>query len=189
MGGIRGPLKLLFCVGRHDYGRHWLTSPARVASSSSILSTGRIFYPRRAPNNTNNNLAYAANDNFNYVAVRSLSSWTSVKRRDVSPHAFPSLGPFSIQIEKCCFITAPRLALIKTRSAASVPWVICVYLIHAVGHFWITSKHKYKLPLRALWVWLTAGTLFLPLPPTSRPVPYLFLRWNKHLQMNNWFYQ
>lgn len=129
-----------------------------------FLPAGSFTHSERRTTQQHNNtqmllLMISASFSVSSVAVRSLSSW------DLSPRAFPSLGSFSIQIKKCCFITVPRLALIKTRGAASVPWVICVYLIHAVGHFWITSKHKYKLPLRALSVAHCRNT-FSP-PPSN----------------------
>lgn len=67
---------------------------------------------------------------------------------------------------KCWLIT------LKTRADCMYLLVITTYLIHAVGQFCITSKQKYKLPMRALCVWVTEGTVF----PTSRPLSYLFLK-------------
>lgn len=37
--------------------------------------------------------------------------------------------------------------------------LITVYLIHPGGQFWITSKQKFELPLKALWARVTAGTV------------------------------
>lgn len=39
--------------------------------------------------------------------------------------------------------------------------LITVYLIYPGGQFWKTSKPKFEPPLRALWAWVTTGTVSL----------------------------
>lgn len=39
--------------------------------------------------------------------------------------------------------------------------LITIYLIYPGGQLWKTSKQKFEPPLRALWVWVTTGTVSL----------------------------
>lgn len=82
-----------------------------------------------------------------------------------------------------CGFSAPNKTLLVRRT-------VCVFRVnyYLFNSPWrtvlITSKQKFQLLLRALWARGYRGNSL----PTSRAVSSLFLKWNKHLQMNNWFY-